>query len=197
LDKQKVFVQYLTEAMVVYDIGANVGFFTLLSSHLVGKSGKVYAFEPFTENLQYLSKHLEINCCDNVEILSFGLSDHSGQAKLDSSQGGFMARICDQGKLPVQVYALDQLIEKGVLAPADFVKIDAEGSEFAVLEGGKNFFRRKKPIMLLTTHSPELHSKCCSLLSDWGYQLRSLWSDKPVHETDEVIAVSGEVFLSA
>ena len=46
--------------MTVYDVGSNVGFYTLLSAELVGDSGKVIAFEPFTQNLVYLKRHIEL-----------------------------------------------------------------------------------------------------------------------------------------
>src|SRR5258708_40084915 len=58
---QQIFRKLIHEGSVVYDIGANVGFFTLLASKLSGRSGKVYAFEPVSQNRQMLQSHLELN----------------------------------------------------------------------------------------------------------------------------------------
>src|SRR5437879_4053080 len=68
-DIANVMLRCLTDGDVVVDVGANVGFFTILASELVGASGRVIAFEPGQENLQRLSKNLELNESHNVTII--------------------------------------------------------------------------------------------------------------------------------
>lgn len=68
LQKQQIFIKTVRPRYVVYDIGAHVGFYTLLSSVLVGSQGKVLAFEPVPRNLQYLRRHVHMNCCPNVSV---------------------------------------------------------------------------------------------------------------------------------
>src|SRR5574341_673203 len=68
-DKQKRFVREIKKGDVVYDIGAHVGFYTLLASELVGPSGQVIAFEPLPRNLGYLHRHLALNSCKNVTVI--------------------------------------------------------------------------------------------------------------------------------
>ena len=61
LDKQDALRKFVKPGMTVYDIGAQVGFYTLFFSRLVGDSGRVYAFEPFAGNIQYLMAHVRMN----------------------------------------------------------------------------------------------------------------------------------------
>jgi len=67
--KQRLFSETIREGSVVYDIGAHVGFYTLLASVLVGPKGKVVAFEPLPRNIYYLKKHLRLNQCKNVILV--------------------------------------------------------------------------------------------------------------------------------
>ncbi len=61
LKKQNQLVKYLKPGMIVYDIGAHVGFYTLIISKAVGPNGMVYAFEPFPDNIIFLKKHISLN----------------------------------------------------------------------------------------------------------------------------------------
>lgn len=68
-DKQLLFENTITQGSVVLDLGGNVGFYTLLSSELVGPGGKVVVFEPLPRNLFYLKEHLRLNHVNNVTVL--------------------------------------------------------------------------------------------------------------------------------
>ena len=60
-DKQLLFERTITQGSIVFDLGGNVGFYTLLASELVGPDGKVFVFEPVPRNLYYLKEHLRLN----------------------------------------------------------------------------------------------------------------------------------------
>ena len=66
----------------VYDIGAHVGFYTLLASVLVGPTGRVVAFEPFPRNLAYLRKHLALNHVRNAVVIEGAVYDHEGEVRI-------------------------------------------------------------------------------------------------------------------
>src|SRR5262249_52878254 len=91
--KQKIFAATVRPGSVVFDIGAHVGFYSLLSSVLVGPEGQVFSFEPVPENLVSLRRHLSLNGVQNCTVLPFAVSDSSGTAQFTlgdgSSQGGF------------------------------------------------------------------------------------------------------------
>ncbi|NQV00191.1 MAG: FkbM family methyltransferase [Parcubacteria group bacterium] len=72
---QSFFAETIKPGSVVYDIGANVGFYTLLASKIVGVQGRVFAFEPLPENIFYVRKHVELNHCDNVVIIEAAVSE--------------------------------------------------------------------------------------------------------------------------
>jgi hypothetical protein len=60
-EKQKAFIKQVKSGDVFYDIGAHIGFYTLLASKLIGDRGRVYAFEPLPRNIFYLKKHISLN----------------------------------------------------------------------------------------------------------------------------------------
>jgi hypothetical protein len=84
-DKQRLFEQTVTRGSVVFDIGAHVGFYTLLSSVLVGTVGKVFAFEPVPRNLHYLYEHLRFNDATNVTVTEAAVADACGTTLFDES----------------------------------------------------------------------------------------------------------------
>ena len=72
---------------VVFDVGAHVGFYTVLSSSLAGPAGRVVAFEPLPANLRYLRRHLALNGCANVTVVPICVGDREGTARFDDSGG--------------------------------------------------------------------------------------------------------------
>ena len=86
-DKQKKFCKYINKKNIVFDLGANVGFYSLLASVLVGSEGKVYAFEPLKENIDYLKQHIQQNNINNVNILESAVSDSNGYLMFTNGGG--------------------------------------------------------------------------------------------------------------
>ena len=172
-DAQQVFVEHVHEGDTVYDVGANVGFFTLLASKLAGRRGRVYAFEPLPRNVGYLERHVSLNGCENVSILPIAAAAASGTARFavahNPSQGG----ISDRGELEVETRSLDDLVDGGA-PPPRFMKIDVEGAESDVLAGASRILRESHPTILLSTHGWKQHELCCSTLKGYGYELTLL-----------------------
>jgi FkbM family methyltransferase len=170
-DKQKLFTEYVKPGMVVYDIGANVGFYTLLASRLVGPSGHVYAFEPLGRNVSYLERHVNLNRLSNVTIIKAAVSDVNGLARFRESHPA-MGGLSAAGELEVETIQIDS---QNFRIP-DVMKIDVEGAEQSVLRGSIDTLRRHSPIIFLATHGLKAHHACVSLLSDSGYELTELAS---------------------
>jgi len=138
-EKQNIFIKTVEKGYVVYDIGAHVGFYTLLSSVLVGAKGRVIAFEPVQFNLEYLKRHVEINNCTNVEVLPYAVSDISGFDRFSLSSSSSTGHLCENGEIEVQTVTVDEIIcSKGIPRP-DVIKIDVEGAEYRVLRGGGTY----------------------------------------------------------
>jgi precorrin-6B methylase 2 len=79
---QDVFAEHVRHGGVVWDIGANIGFYSLIASRLVGEDGKVFAFEPLPANLDAIARNIALNGVENIEVVGLALSDRVGTAEL-------------------------------------------------------------------------------------------------------------------
>jgi FkbM family methyltransferase len=173
LEQSGLFGQHIRPGDVVLDIGAAVGYYTLLSAKLVGSSGRVVSFEPDSTNLQFLRSHVEQNRLEQVTILPIAVADETGTARFGGGTGTGTGRLCDNGVDQVAVRRLDDVAAEMDLRP-QHLKIDVEGAELAVLRGGRQLIEKHKPTIFLSTHDgivPGIHRQCCELLIEWGYRL--------------------------
>ncbi len=172
--KQKGFAEAIHPGGIVYDLGANVGFYSLLASVLVGAKGRVFSFEPVPYNLNILRKHLELNGITNCSVWEVAVGRSEGTANFDlgpNSQMGHLTDGTSSGAISIRMVALDGLVESGILPPPDVIKCDIEGGEFDALTGASNILAKYRPTVFLATHGAEVHQRCCELLSDLGYRL--------------------------
>jgi FkbM family methyltransferase len=176
-EERKLFEKVVDSGSIVYDIGAHVGFYTLLASKLVGESGKVVAFEPSPRNLVYLKKHLEINHHTNVIVIEAAVSDKAGTCLFSEGPNNSSGCISEDGALVVKVVCVDELVMNESLPPPDYVKIDVEGIEYRVLNGMKNVLVNYSPKIFLATHSLEIKADCCCLLESLGYTIERMSND--------------------
>jgi FkbM family methyltransferase len=186
-EKQKAFSEAVKPGDVVYDIGANVGFYTLLASVLVGPSGRVVAFEPLPRNLRYLRKHLGLNGCGNVMVMPVAVSDCAGRAGFDPGDDPSGGALCDHGAIEVETVALDRLARSKIIPGPDVIKVDVEGGESRALAGGVAMLAREKPLLFLSIHDREAGDLCQGLLDEIGYEMESL-NGLPVGRSDEILA---------
>jgi FkbM family methyltransferase len=181
---QRRIVREVRPGSVFFDVGANVGFYSLLGSLRVGalraEAGRVYAFEPLPANISFLHHHLELNRIRNVEVLEVAISDQPGSMTFASETTRAMGKLDAGGGLTVQVATLDQLIAEGRAAPPECIKMDIEGGEFRALLGAAECFRKFRPRLFLATHGKAVHDDCCRLLRSWDYEWFYM-----AHESDE------------
>ena len=161
-DLQSYLKSVLKPGNTFIDVGANFGFHTLLASKLVGKAGKVIAFEPSPENLKFLQYHCRINFLKNVFIFSkavgnttndsieFILVDggkHSSNSLTITKDVPYIAESQKQ-IINVPITTIDKTCQELDLAP-DIIKIDVEGAELLVLQGASETIKRHRPIVFL------------------------------------------------
>ena len=151
-DKQILFASMVSEGAVVYDIGAHVGFYTLLASKLVGPRGKVLSFEPLPRNAHYLQEHLRLNSIENVTFIQSAISDKSGTAFFEEERSGYMGSLSSKGCIEVKTDCLDELIARGDFPAPECMKIDVEGAELSVLKGAESILADNRPTIFLATH---------------------------------------------
>jgi FkbM family methyltransferase len=175
--QSEAFQRLINPGSVVFDVGAHVGYYTVLSSDLAGPRGRVIAFEPLPANLKYLRRHVRMNGCDNVRILTNCVGEGSAIARFDDSHGTGVGHLASEGTLEVQVRSLDEMVESGELPVPQFIKIDVEGAELLVLSGAERLLRRHRPTVVLSTHSDDLDCACLERLSEFGYEVEHLEAD--------------------
>lgn len=138
------------EGWVAYDIGANVGFHSMLMSRLVGANGRVFAFEPNSENCRLILLAAEHNGAANVTLLPIALSDTRGWAYFSchiGSNGGFVSEqfVTSRGHgTVIPTFTLDELS----LPAPDLIKIDVEGAEYKALKGAERTLVKCRPAII-------------------------------------------------
>lgn len=176
LPNQKRFASHLRPGDVVYDIGAHVGLYTLLSSDRVGSDGHVYAFEPFPKNAEYLGRHIEINHFQNCTVIEAAVSKESGSVRFDPTDLNAAGHLSESGSLEVKTISIDEFASRARLPNA--IKINAEGAELDVLTGGRKTLTTQRPLIFLSTHSESLDRDCWQFLRSCGYSPERLGPDK-------------------
>lgn len=153
---QKAFSESLRPGMVVVDVGANIGYYTLLAARKVGYGGVVHAIEPSDENLRFLQENIRDNKLENVVTHSCAagreVATRTFHITGSSDSHGFYNHPYTETIETVEMtqVPLDDLAKGRV----DLVKIDVEGAEIEVLEGMRNIFAENKSLTLLLEWNP-------------------------------------------
>lgn len=183
----KLMKEVVKEGMVVIDIGANIGMYTLLLSKLVGAKGKVYAFEPDSKTFKILQKNVEMSGYSNIEMLQLALSDTSTFVTLkkpDDSLGDAFHYIqkVESGTNDndiVQAITLDEFLENKRIREVGFIKIDIEGAEFLCLKGAEKLLSNEKPFIVSECYEDYLNrfgnslSDIIVLMDKFGFQSKN------------------------
>jgi FkbM family methyltransferase len=158
---QDVLKLWLRPGMNVYDVGANVGFITVIAALLVGDSGNVCGFEPVPLLADQVVHNAGLNRFRQVSVHRVALSDQDGEAVFQVSENLTMGKLVNRESheheatdhLMVRKCKLDTLVAMGGLPDPDVVKIDVEGAEANVLDGAVEVLRRARPALLIELHS--------------------------------------------
>ena len=169
----------------VVDVGANIGWYTTLFSQLVGRSGKVFAFEPVAETFAKLQEHVLLNDCSrNTTVTAAAVGSSVGSVEIHVFRGLSLARASvalDVGQ-PLRSHTVPRITLDTFLAahkgtPVHFLKCDVEGCELDVLRGASELLRSDSAPLLLVELNSETGSvsgfgpaDVWNLLKDFGYQ---------------------------
>jgi FkbM family methyltransferase len=167
-DLQRTMAAIVRPGDVVFDVGANVGFFTLLASRLAGPGGRVVAIEPFARNLDFLRQHIALNQLANVVVVAQAVADQPGTGAFAPGRSPSMGRL-DASGIPVAVTTLDALVASGTVPPPRVIKMDIEGAESRALSGARRTLADHRPIILLSTHGHAQDAACRAFLEELGY----------------------------
>jgi FkbM family methyltransferase len=180
----KLVKRVIKKGDTVLDIGANIGYYTLIFANLVGNEGKVFAFEPDPMNFSLLKKNIKINRYKNVILENKAVSNKTGKIKLylgDSNRAInriYDAKIGDATKsIEIDAVKLDEYF-KNYDKKIDFIKIDVEGSESSAFEGMSSILKKTRNLKMMTEFYPFLIKKFggspeqyLNLLLNFGFNL--------------------------
>lgn len=177
----------------VFDIGANIGFYSVLFSEWVGPRGKVIAYEPDPDNHNLLLRNLELNNCQNVEVRPVALADRSGQSVFSvdhvTHMTGHLGAGATYGEtifgkskedlIRVPTSTLDDEVRE--FGAPEIIKMDIEGGEYDALRGARSLLQTDRPIIVSEMNAwrarsaeADIARQTATLLLDHNYSLRNL-----------------------
>ncbi|MBI1923686.1 FkbM family methyltransferase, partial [Candidatus Poribacteria bacterium] len=176
----KKYFKIIREGDTCWDIGANIGFYTCLFASIVGKQGKVIAFEPTSTTFNYLAENVRLNNFTNVKVINKALGDkrekrpiYYHRSDLAEETASLKYVIGDESET-ADVDTIDNVL--GELPVPDFIKIDVEGYQMEVLRGGHHFFKEHHPIIMAELLDASDANRDCLrdievYLADLGYSI--------------------------
>jgi FkbM family methyltransferase len=152
-DLQNALAASIRPGQVFYDIGANVGFFTLLAARLVTSTGYVYAFEPIEANIRAMRRNIDLNHVRHVDVVCAAVSDTCGTVHMSPGNNQATCHLAygAEDGLSVPSTTIDAFVSAGH-RPPDLVKVDVEGAENLVLSGMRDTLRTRRPIVICELH---------------------------------------------
>lgn len=174
-ESQEVVAKQLRPGMIFYDLGANIGRFSLIGSRIVGPEGKVFAFEPDSGLVARLRRNAERNRLSNVTVVAAGVWSTSttlefrpaGAGSPEGGTGSFLPGDASGACASVRCISLDDFVRD---APApQGIKCDVEGAEMEVLRGAESTLRRYRPWILCEIHAVEIGAAARAFLENLGY----------------------------
>jgi FkbM family methyltransferase len=175
--------------MVAYDLGANIGYISLLLAKAVGETGCVYSFEALPQNLERLEKHIRLNGMqDRVKIVAGAVADRSGPLRFWFGPSGGMGKaegsagrqsVDYSDSILLEGCSLDDFVYVENNPQPDVVKIDIEGGEVLALPGMRKVLTQAQPLVFLELHGPQAAQVAWQELVSAGYRLCNLTSGYP------------------
>lgn len=137
---------------VFIDVGANIGYFSIIGARSVGPTGRVYAFEPMDETYRLLRKNLSLNKLTNVEAVNLACFSSSGRVAMErtcDSGTSHLSFIESENSKTVCVTTLDEFVAQSGIKRIDVIKIDTEGCDLEVLKGARQTIAAFRPAILI------------------------------------------------
>lgn len=186
IGEQEFCKNVIKQGMTVFDVGANIGQFSILFAHLVGQEGKVYSFEPVSSTIRRLKTHIALNGFDNVFTEQLAVLDKDNEIatinifpegnSVWNTIGNPSMPVKPVGKEKVSTITIDTYCNEHGIKNIDYLKIDVEGAELEVLMGCKKLLKSQKIKLLQFEVSKKMFegmgrngSEIFMFLYDFGY----------------------------
>lgn len=142
---------------VVIDVGANIGYYTLIFAKLVGQEGKVFAFEPEPTNFNILKKNVKINEYENVILINKAVSNKTGKMTLDLDEinkgGHSISKNNSEKTIEIESTKLDDYF-KTYDGNINFIKLDIEGAEVEAIKGMSETIEKNEEVNIMAEYNP-------------------------------------------
>lgn len=183
LDLSAALQDLVKPEMIVYDVGANLGYMSMIFADIVGEGGQVFAFEALPSNVERFRSNLEVNPeISNIVIVPNAVTDSSGTVEFmvhDSHAAGKVAGSAGRDetykeRLEIPAISLDDFVfSQGHLAP-QVVKMDIEGGEVLALPGMRRILEEHQPLLFLELHGPEAKRVGWEILTSFRYTFHEI-----------------------
>jgi len=167
----------------IYDVGANIGYISLIAARLTGESGRVYSFEALPDNITRLKKNIAMNdLFERVHINHCAITDRDEPIIFYTHASGAMGKAAgsagrdeDYGEsITVKGLTLDHFTQTENLPLPDLIKMDIEGGEANALRGAERILSTKKPTLLIELHGQVAAEQVWHIFHDHGYQIHAI-----------------------
>jgi FkbM family methyltransferase len=179
--------EMLGKDLIVADIGANIGYYSMFFSRYLSPQSRIFAFEPSTSILPLLKKNIEVNKIRNVDIQDLACSNHTGTEEFfigqhhhQSSLVGDWSRNSTVGtRAIVNTTTLDDFFaEQNNHKYPDLIKMDIEGGGVFALKGCDQCIVRKRPFIIIESHTPSEDQAIIDVLQKYNYEALRVDTDK-------------------
>jgi len=180
--------KFIQPGMVVYDVGANIGYISLIAAKLAGESGSVYAFEALPKNAARLRENIRINqLADRVPVFEGAVAGKSGIISFLVHESGAMGkaagsagRVADYSStLEVPSVSLDDFVYRMGNPGPDVIKMDIEGGEGQALTGMQRLLKECAPVLLIELHGEEAARQVWTIFKNADYIIYKMAKNYP------------------
>jgi FkbM family methyltransferase len=192
---QEALRRLLAPGDVFYDVGANIGFFTILGARLVGPAGRVVAFEPVPACARAVAHNIALNDFARAEIREEAVGEAGGRARLLVVGEASWSHLASTGRhadvrdeIDVTVVAIDELVRAETIPPPDVLKIDTEGAELQAIAGMRATIERHRPAIVCELH--DTNERFVALMDELGYTTTNLDGPEPVAAAGPIHALA-------
>jgi len=197
----ELFLSLIKPEMTILDVGAHVGYYSLLAAKRVAQ---VYAFEPDPESFELLTRSVNVNGYTNVKCFQAAVTNKTGRATFHVDSEAWGNSLCSENvsnpvrQLDVETVCLDELYVSGSLGDRiDLLKIDVQGAEELVLKGAERMLAKCQPIILMEVEPHRLrnmgtdprHLLRC-LERNYSYELRAIEDSAQSRSIDDIIEIA-------